>query len=254
MTPMEPDRGLWMTWYDLPAERRDEHFAWLHERHLPKLLQRPGLLYAAHYAIEKLPPTARRRYTQDPSVPTGSEFILIVGASTVDAFSAGSDAYVKGAPGRFESDLSQADRDMLAMRVGERVVLAAEAARVAGPEASRREGAFLLAPCIQVGSYDTANPRVEAELLSWYADWRMPALSAMPGCIAMRRYVAVVGWAKHGVLYEFVSREARARNWPSLARDYPEMEEWSNRFIPNLAHVPGSANPAHRIWPPIEKR
>jgi hypothetical protein len=250
-TPVTSDRGLWLTWYDLTPECRDEHLQWLHERHIPKLLERPGFLYAAHYAIEKAPPTTRRRYTQDPSVPTGSALILIVGAQSVDAFSAGSDAFVKGAPGRFESDLSSTDREMLAMRIGERVVLAAEAVRVDGPEAARREGEYLLAPCIQVGSYDTANPRVEAELLSWYADWRMPALSRMPGCIAMRRYVAVVGWAKHGVIYEFVSREARAQNWPSLARNYPEMEEWSNRFIPNLAHVPGSANPAQRTWPPI---
>lgn len=250
-TPMESDRGLWMTWYDLPPERRDEHLAWLHGEYLPKLLQRPGFHYAAHYEIEKVPPTARRRYTQDAAVPTGSELLLIVGARSVDAFSAGSDAYVRGGPSRLESDLSQGDRAMLAMRIGERVVVAAEAARVDGPEAAQRGPGLLLSPCIQVGSYDTANPRVEAELLSWYADFRMPALSRMPGCVAMRRYVAAVGWAKHGVIYEFVSREARAQHWPSIARNYPDLEEWSNRFIPNLAHVPGSASPAHRIWPPI---
>ena len=251
---MESDRGLWIISYDLPHERREEHLAWLHGRYIPKLLQRPGFLHAAHYAVEKLPPTARRRYTQDASVPTGSDFILIVGAQSVDAFSAGSDAYVKGAQSRLESDLTDADRAMLAMRVGERVALAAEAARVDGPEAAQRDPGGLLSPCIQVGSYNTSNVRVEAELLSWYADFRMPALSKMPGCVAVRRYVAAVGWAKHGVIYEFVSREARAEHWPSLARNHPEMEEWSNRFIPNLAHAPGSANPAHRIWPPIERR
>jgi hypothetical protein len=251
---MESDRGLWITWYDLRPEHREEHQAWLHGDYIPKLLKRPGFLHAGHYAIEKVPPTARRRHTQDASVPTGSEFILIVGAQSVDAFSAGAEAYMMGAPSRFESDLSRADREMLAMRIGERVVLAAEAVRIDGPEAARREPGSLLAPCIQVGSYNTADADVEAELLSWYADFRMPVLSRMPGCVGVRRYMAAVGWAKHGVIYEFVSREARAQNWPSIARDHPAMEAWSNRFIPNLMHAPGSANPAQRIWPPVQPR
>jgi hypothetical protein len=250
-TPTASDRGLWITWYDLRADFREEHLAWLHGDYIPKLLKHPGFLYAAHYAIEKTPPTARRRHTQDASVPTGSEFILIVGAQSVDAFSVGAETYVTGAPSRFEADLSKQDREMLAMRSGPRGVLAAESVRIEGPEAGQREPGSLLAPCIQVGSYNTANPDVEAELLSWYADFRMPALSRMPGCIAVRRFMAVVGWAKHGVIYEFVSREARAQHWPSLARDHPEMEEWSNRLIPHLTHAPGSASPAHRIWPPV---
>jgi hypothetical protein len=250
---MTSDHGLWITWYDLRPGHREEHLAWLHGDYVPRILKRPGFLHAAHYAIEKAPPTARRRHTQDSTVPTGSEFILIVGAQSVDAFSAGAETYMRGAQGRFEADLSKPDREMLAMRSGERVILAAEAVRIDGPEAARREPGLLLAPCIQVGSYNTASPAVEAELLSWYADFRMPVLSRMPGCIGMRRYMAAVGWAKHGVIYEFVSREARAQNWPSIARDHPEMEAWSNRFIPNLMHAPGSANPAHRIWPAIPR-
>lgn len=246
------DRGLWITWYDLPAEGRDAHLAWLHGTYLPKLLKRPGVLHGAHYAIEKLPPTARRRYTNDASVPTGSDYILVIGAESADVFSAGAEVFVKGAPSKLDAGLTDEDRKMLAMRRGERTTLVAEAARVDGPEAGRREPGMTLSPCIQIGSYNTGSTEVERELLSWYADWRMPALSRMPGCVAVRRFVSVVGWAKHGVLYEFVSAEARRKNWPTLASSYPEMEAWSNRFIPNLTHAPGSANPAHRIWPPVK--
>jgi hypothetical protein len=243
---------LWITWYDLPADGRDAHLAWLHGIYLPKVLKRPGVLHGAHYAVEKLPPTSRRRYTNDTSVPTGSDYILLFGAETPDVFSAGADAFVKGAPDRFDAELTDEDRKMLAMKIGERVALVTEAARVDGPEAGQREPGMLLSPCIQVGSYNTGSTEVETELLSWYADWRMPALSKMPGCVGVRRYVSAVGWAKHGVLYEFVSREARSKYWPTLASSYPEMEAWSNRFIPNLTHAPGSANPAHRIWPPVK--
>ena len=28
---MEKDRGLWITWYDLPDAGREEHVRWVHE-------------------------------------------------------------------------------------------------------------------------------------------------------------------------------------------------------------------------------
>src|SRR5450756_2854312 len=48
-----PDRGLWVTWYDLPAEGRDAYLSWLHGTYLPALLKRPGILWAAHYATRE---------------------------------------------------------------------------------------------------------------------------------------------------------------------------------------------------------
>jgi len=251
---VDRDRGLWITWYDLPAAGRDEHLAWLHGTYMPKVLKRPGVLHGAHYAVEKVPPTSRRRYTTDTSVPTGSDYILVFGAESADVFSDRAERYASGAPGRFDAELTGEDRGMLAMRQGERATLVAEAARTDGPEAARREPGLLPSPCIQIGSYNLGSTAAEAELLAWYADWRMPALGKMPGCVAVRRFVSVVGWAKHGVFYEFASAEARKKHWPTLASSYPEMEAWSNRFIPSLTHAPGSANPAHRIWPPVTQR
>ena len=34
------DRGLWITWYDLPESGRDAYLIWLHESYLPALLKR----------------------------------------------------------------------------------------------------------------------------------------------------------------------------------------------------------------------
>jgi len=44
------DRALWISWYDLPEEGRADYLAWLHATHIPGLLERPGYLWAAHYA------------------------------------------------------------------------------------------------------------------------------------------------------------------------------------------------------------
>jgi len=46
----------------------------------------------------------------------------------------------------------------------------------------------------------------------------MPALSKLPGCVGMRKMVSVTGWAKHGVIYEFASLDARNEGMPAVAR------------------------------------
>ena len=46
------DRGLWITWYGLPEGERDAYLAWLHKKFMPRMLKKPGVLWAAHYASE----------------------------------------------------------------------------------------------------------------------------------------------------------------------------------------------------------
>lgn len=245
------DRGLWITWYNLAPQNRDAYLSWLNGTYIPKLLKRPGILYAAHYASAKIPPPPHVRHTDDKSVPAGNDYALIFGAETAHAFSKGSDAFIKGAPSKLDAGLSDTDRKMLSMRIGERVCITTEEARADGPEAKRRESGMALGPCIQLGSFNANSCAVEDELLSWYADWRMSALSNLPGCIGIRKLVSVSGWAKHIVIYEFTSLKSRNENLPTLKNLYPEMVAWTERSIPNLIHVPESPIVAERIWPAV---
>jgi hypothetical protein len=240
-----------ISWYDLPAAGREAHLAWLHGTYMPKVLERPGMLWAAHYAAEKLTHPPRIKHTSEP-VPAGNEYILLFGGESSHAFTRDAKSYAEGAPSRFEASLTDEDRKMLAARAGERVCLMTEEARVDGPDAKLRAGQLIPAPCIQLGSFRGNSIGAEEQLLAWYADWRMPALGKLPGCVGMRKMVSVYGWAKHGVLYEFTSLEARNQGMPEVARLYPEMESWTNRFIPELTHAPGSPNIACRIWPPVK--
>lgn len=239
-----------ISWYDLPEAGREAHLAWLHQTYIPKVLRRPGVLWAAHYASEKLTLPARIKHTSEP-VPAGNDYILLLGAKSSHAFTRDAQSFANGTTPKFEASLSDDDRKMLAARAGERVCLMTEEARVDGPEMKQHGGHMTPAPCIQLGSFRANTIEGEEELLAWYADWRMPALSKLPGCVGMRKMVSVFGWAKHGVMYEFVSLEARNEGMPAVARLYPEMEAWTNKFIPKLTHAPGSPNVARRIWPPV---
>jgi hypothetical protein len=243
------DRGIWITWYDLPAADRERYLSWLEGTYIPKMLKKPGVLWAAHYENTKVTPPPHIRHTNDPSVPNGNDYVLMFGGETAHAFSKGVEAFTKHAPSKLASDLTSADREMLSMRRGERVVIAAEEARVDGPEAGARGGDLTPGACIQLGSFNGGTPEVEDELLSWYADWRMEAMSTLPGCVGMRKLLSTSGWAKHLVLYEFTSVEARAKNLPVLKTRYPEQMKWTEDWIPKLTHAPQSPIVCRRIWP-----
>lgn len=243
------DRGIWITWYDLPAQGRDRYFSWLCDTYIPKVLARPGVLWAAHYENTRLAPLPHIRHTDDPAVPTGNDYVLMFGAETAHAFSKGIEPYTRGAPPKFSADLTATDREMLASRRGERVVITTEEARVDGPAAATRGGKLTASPCIQLGSFNAESPEIEDELLAWYADWRLEAMSKLPGCVGMRKLVSVSGWAKHLVMYEFTSVEDRARNLPSFKSLYPEQMKWTEEWIPKLLHAPDSPLVCRRVWP-----
>jgi len=246
------DRGLWISWYDLPTAGRDAYLSWLHGEYIPRILQRPGILYAAHYESARVPPKYDHN-TDDPSVPAGNDFVLIFGGESAHVFTRSAEGYVKGTPDKyyFQACLSENDKAMLQTRMGERVCVTTEQARTDGPAAKQRTGELALAPCIQLGSFNAQSVDVEDEWLAWFADWRLQALSKTPGCIGMRKLVSVRGWAKHLVLYEFESMQARNGYAPYLKKMYPEMVAWTERATMKLVHAPASPVVGARLWPPV---
>jgi hypothetical protein len=241
------DRALWITWYDLPEQGRDEYLQWMHTEYLPALLERGRFLHAAHFA--SVPPGEMSqtrqpgglRHTQDAAVPTGCRYILIVGAEDASAFG-------DPTPSELHASLSVDMREMLAKRVGVRQNIMVEATRVCGPEEKSYAGGMRLPPCIQIGSFQISWEH-EEEVHAWYTQWRMRAMETLPGCIRTRRLASVGGWAKQAVLYEFVSLEARNRYFRHHEDDRPDMKAWSDRTVAHLVHAPGSANLCNRIWP-----
>jgi len=238
------DRGVWITWYDLPAAGRDAYMSWLHGAWLPRLLQEPGILWGAHYECEKKPPPSggvhRLRETDDKSIPRGNDFILLLGAETAHAFA-------KLLPGRSKPP-SPADAKMLALRSGERVNVVTEEARADGPSVGKRKGKWNLSPYIQLGSFNAGSVD-EHELLDWYATVRLPGMARLPGCLGIRKYASVSGWAKHVVLYEFESEQARKDHFLNHEFADPETAQWTDALVRNLVHAPGSPRVARRLWP-----
>lgn len=241
------DRGIWAAWYDLPEGGREEYLDWLHGTNLPEMLRRPGYLWAAHFEVasggsrmdqvkEKL------TYTPDETIGRGTGYVLLFGAASPHVFCG---------PGavQLEKDQNSEVGKFLGLRTGARTCIFSEEARVDGPEVAARGPGLTPGPVIQMGSFIANSIDAEFDLAAWYAQYRLPAMGRMPGCVGARKLVSVAGWAKHSILYEFTSLEAREENFQGHEEMAMDEKEWSGRVIRYLTHAPGSPSVGRRIWP-----
>jgi len=243
-----PDRGMWITWYDLPAQGREAYFSWLHGTYLPGLLKRPGYLWAAHYESQDLEGGAenatRYKHIDDPKVGKGFHFMLLIAAADANVFG-------DPVPSVLNAAQPEQGKKMLAMRVGERFNIFTETGRRDGLAHGAYKEGMTGAPCIQVGSFDCPT-EFEEEMLAGYVLERMPKMCATPSCVRVRKLNSVAGWAKHGIIYEFASKEGFDRDYaPAVAKSPLGLNGHS--VVPELLHAPNGPNSALRIWPPVPK-
>jgi hypothetical protein len=252
------DRGLKAVWYDLDDAHREEHVNWVHEVYLPALRARQGYAWVGHYrTIPSRTGDDRARLNEcpDPSVGRGTQYLLLIGAPTADVFFARGES---DAPQRL--DAAEVN-SRLAQRIGGRLCVYTEETRLNGPEYARSVLGAPPGPIIQLGSFNTLNDADALELGAYYRQNRFPAMATSPGCVSTRKLVATVGWARHGILYEFTSLEKRRDNFeehvewgsdPRIARaDNPY--RWPGRFPTEyVVFAPGAPTVATRIWPQDE--
>lgn len=241
------DQGIWATWYNLAEQTRESYLDWAHNTYLPFLRQLPGYCWVAHYRHEGGGPKMQRvegtvigRTQED--VGNGTQYLVLVGAPSAHTFFK---------PAIKEMVLPEGFQQMLSLRQGVRTVVFTEEARVNGPAAAQHGPGSGPAPVIQMGSFRMRAVEQEFELGRWYAQFRLPYMAQMPGCIGTRKLTGVAGWAKHGVLYEFESLEMRLKHFeePHEALSL-DKTHWSSRITSNTVHTPGSPTIGTRIWPP----
>lgn len=246
------DRAYWISWFDLPEtmteERRLEFFAWAYEAYVPKVLDRDGVLWGALYASEAtgsftpLGGGGRISHKKNPKgVPTGDRYIMIFGAMDVYALA-------HPTPDEFHAQLNKTDSKMLAQRTHERRNIMLEEGRIEGVGLADNLPEMMPAPVIQLGSFNAGHWAAEEEMAAWYASWRLPSLTNVPGCVRVRKLISVAGWAKHACFYEFTSLQAREEHFVHYEKPNKKMVKWSTDVVRDTVHAPGSANVASRIF------
>jgi hypothetical protein len=176
-------------------------------------------------------------HTDDPSVPAGNGYLMLYGAATPHTF-------IDPNPAELEARMTTETLEMLSRRIAPRSCIFVESARVDCPEVKTRAPGLTPGPVVQLGSFNINALENEYELSTWYARSRLPLMAPMTGCVGARKLVSISGWAKHAILYEFVSLEAVKKYFIDTDPD------WSRRVVRNLVHAPGSPSLGKRIWPP----
>ncbi len=246
------DRAYWISWFNLPktisADQRHEFFNWVYESYAPQVLARDGVLWGALYASEApgsftpLGGGGRISHKKKPrGVPIGDRYILMFGAAHVYSLA-------DPTPDEFHAKLNNADKNMLALRSDERHNIMLEEARIDGPGIMEVSPEMAPAAAIQLGSFNAGAWADEAEIVAWYARWRLPSLMNVPGCVRVRKLISVAGWAKHACFYEFTSLKAREEHFVHYETPNEKMVKWSTDVVRDTVHAPGSANVANRIF------
>ena len=241
------ENGYLIHWYDLNEDNEAEYLEWLHGEYIPRRLNDPHILWACHFkSLDNVThPGEKGRLSHDnKSIPDGDRYILIFGAKKPEIFA-------NPTVTEYHQSLSEKDLMFLKMKREERYNIMTEEARGPGSEKKPIDGVGL-SECIQLGNFNSGSYEDEDELASWYATWRIPSMKKLPGCQGVRKLVSVSGWAKHAILYEWASPEARNSTFVDHEMENPKMEEWTDRVVRKLVHAPGSPNLARRIWPIIE--
>jgi hypothetical protein len=242
------DHGIWATWYDLADGDRERFLAWLHGEYLPELKTRPGCAWVAHYENTRGGPQMRQvgDIVERPSedIGSGSQFLILVGAPSPHTF-------LNPSVLALEKESPPQVRAMLALRRGVRTAIFMEEIRVSGPAAGARAAGTAPGPAIQMGSFRTRTVEDDFDLGCWYAQYRLPYMAQLPGSIATRKLLSVAGWAKHAILYEFTSLEARLKNFEEPHESHAlDPQEWTGRVVRYTIHTPGSPVVGRRLWPP----
>jgi hypothetical protein len=240
------DTGIWATWYNLADDTRDAYLEWAHGTYLPFLKQLPGYAWVAQYRHEGGGPKMKRVEQTvvgrtDEDIGAGYQYVTLVGAPSAHTFFH---------PALSEIQLPESFAERLALRQGVRTAIFTEEARVSGPAAAHASPGSTPGPYIQMGSFRMRSPELEFDLGRWYAQFRLPYMAQMPGCLRTRKLICVAGWAKHAVLYEFESAEMRLKHFEepheSLSLD---STHWSAQITGNTVHTPGSPTIGPRLFP-----
>jgi hypothetical protein len=244
------DTAIKAEWYDLDDADRERFLAWLHGQYLPALQAKPGYIWVGHYNRApargaSLPPGYPARVeTDDPNVPKGSQYLIVTAAASADVFFNPNAAT--------ETDAETEAR--LAKRKEYRFCIFIEETRVSGPDWHRHLPGSGAPPAIQLGNYSTKTQADDLDLEMWYRAMKLPQVTRARGCIGARKLVSLVGWAKHGVLYEFMDMEDDEENFEQRFRDAGLTEKWTGRHVLQIVvHAPKGPHAGRRIWPPLQR-
>ncbi len=236
-------------WFDLDENRRADTLQWLHHSYLPSVQATSGVGWVGHYAIVKSP---TRRYiegapekieTTDPNVATGWQYVILTAGLSAEVFLGQNNSLDK---------LAKVNSEKLPALENYRSAVFLEEQVVNSPEQRASPYGMGPPPAMQIGHYNTNTPEDDLELARWYRSERFSRVSVTPGMVRGRKMLSIVGWAKHGVLWEFTDLPEGDYSFEHRFVAADRGENWTGRHVLEyVTHCYGSPNAGRLIWPDV---
>jgi hypothetical protein len=244
------------TWYDLvPEVDRQAHAVWVHDDYLPGLKSLPGVAWVAHYEISTDPSlftqdlrdleaTMSFRPEMHPELGLATQFIVLVGAAEVGTLT--SSAL------REAATVLEREHGPHPAVSGTRTMILSEILHANGPAYGEEHSIGAPSPAIQFGTYRFRGEGLKTDAgIRYYSEYKLAGFAATPGCVRMRVFACVSGFADLSVMYEFSSLDARREGYLKLERKTvgPGIPPVVDELLSRIEHTPGSAYVASRLWP-----
>jgi len=238
---------LRVEWFDIHIENKAKLWWWLHDFFLNSLQSQTGVNWVAHYEIVPHPTTPYikgaplKKEIKDPKIPTGQENLIITSASSASVFFGNRNTL---------KNMEEENFLYLSMRENYRTAVFIEEEIINGPEQDKNPLGMGGPPAMQFGSYNVNEISDEIELANWYRSERFPRLPVTRGMIRGRKLLSIVGWAKHGVLWEFIEMDEKEYSFEHRFIEADRGEDWRGRHVLEyVTHAPGSPHAGRRVWP-----
>jgi hypothetical protein len=240
---------LMAEWFDLADDKRQDVWSWMHADYLPALQSAQGVAWVGHYEIVKLPDrpyiegAPRRKQTSDPKVAPGWQNVVLTAAVSPNVFFG---------PHNAVDPLQKAHEKRRADFQNYRFAVFIEEQVVNAPELRAMPYGMGPPPAMQLGNFNADRPEDEIELARWYRAERFPRVSVSRGMIRGRKMVSIVGWPKHGVLWEFTDLPDGEFSFEPRFIEADRHENWKGRHVLEyVTHAPHGPHAGRRVWPPV---
>ena len=184
--------SIWMIKYDVRAEHEERYLDWFHNVHMPEKLARPGYTWAAHYEVitsEGHP----RSLLQGAAAREQRGFVALFGGNDTRAF-------LNPSPAQIKPTQPPLTREMMSMRVGSSMLIAAEEWRMESESGGAASFEFLTVSICDVADNDE-------DYGAWCIQTLAPHWQSSVGFEAATKMLSATNAAKHIAVASFASLE-----------------------------------------------
>ncbi len=194
--------GIWLIYYGVTSEHREEYLHWFEGQHIEEKLARPGYDWACHYEVtpQGVPDTADHAY------------LALFGADSTRVF-------FDPSPAQIKPNQDELTRTMISYRLTPLATIVTQewCEYSASPDSQQTTPDVVNSEYIRLGIFEHTVD--DQTVVAWCAQDHFPKLASSEELVVARKCLASFGKNRHMVLEEYASAIKSTGSWQELPND-----------------------------------